>query len=879
MNPKQLFPALLFLIGFLLPSISFAGNGPIAPPQLQEGQFVYSPGNCAPAGMSKNQQNALNGRLKNLHNPFYVVVLCDLPRMTPSMTNYARSNGFRGDSEAKRIETTTAMLMEDWATEQPNAYDETNAGVFVISFKPRKYAWHPALRAKNELRLNNRGQDQFTQKFVRSAKQRPADYGSGIGNLATSYDTWYYDRTDPVRIAQRQEATRLRQKQLRLQAAQGALDAEILHLSSLLSEKEYLPDDVASYRESLKGAKQIRKQGTPEAMDNQADQLKSTVAVLDNYVGEQRSAARIALMVSFLKWFGLSALLALIVFLFRRRRREQEGLIDQWTSIIADWDTKVRNAHGRWTDHYLEREDVIGLDGVSGKTKELWDATTKQVDDLLVRIRAMQAHQADCERLYKRGGFLNFEAYRQAIQTFERPFEFDTGKMNEADLFGGETETLTVTPVNFATEASALFSASLDGWKRLQKAAEERYGEASEDFPHANMDLLFEMAEKYQIPERWLDSHPLYGDDDSDAVFYATLDTLRQNDPLAYVERIKEVRKEEAVKVEQIKSFVELRERITRVRVDTPFETAATHVSPSDDPELTLAAARQAEDKLAGIFASSTEDAVYAQAAAVINLYEETIRQRAEIQSAIRGAEGAIEDAKAKGKAALRSKSEAQVELAAASKVHSRTQAARDDLLAADRFIREGASIVEEAETAFRGAHHLDARRLADRASGAFQTSIQRSGEASGHCTRLDAEKAKYEEKLMSIDNTRKSLGRKMSGYGSYATKLAPAKKPTLSGLVDYAAVTGILDQQITGWRRTVRSSESNYEDEQRRQRRAYEQKKREEQKRQDDERRRRSSYSSSYSSSSSSSYGGGGFGGSSGGFGGGGFGGSSGSF
>lgn len=68
------FLAFLFLVGVLSPSVSFAGNGPVAPPTIREGQFVYTPDNCTPKGMSQAQQATLNGRLANLHNPFYVVI-------------------------------------------------------------------------------------------------------------------------------------------------------------------------------------------------------------------------------------------------------------------------------------------------------------------------------------------------------------------------------------------------------------------------------------------------------------------------------------------------------------------------------------------------------------------------------------------------------------------------------------------------------------------------------------------------------------------------------------------------------------------------------------------------------------------------------------
>lgn len=879
MPNKTVLLAITLVLGFLFPSVAFAGKGPVPVPKIKEGQFVYTPDNCTPQGLSRSQQQALNGRLKNLHNPFYVVILCDLPKLNSAQSDYARSNGFRGDSETKRIEVANAMLMEDWAAEQPDGFDPSNSGVFVISFKPRKYAWHPALRAKNELGLDHRAQDPFTQKFVRAAKQRPADYGSGIANLATAYDDWYYDRTDPVRIAQLKEAERKRQEQRRLQAAQAALDAEILHLAELLDETDYLPEDVSSYQASLKQARKVRKANNPEKMLAEAEQLKSTVAVLDEYVGERRYEHRVAVALTVLKILVLLITIFGLAVLYRRRRREQMGLVEQWGELVTAWDTKVRNAHAKWTEHYLEREDIIGLDGVEGATKELWEKTTKQVDDILVRIRAMQVHQSDCEKLYKRGSFFNLGAYRDAIAAFERSFEFDTEKVNEADLFGGETVALTVDPSNFVTETAALFESSLKGWKQLQKAAEERYGDASEDFPHGTMDLLFELTADNDIPERWIDQHPLYGDDDSDAKFYATLDAIREKDPMAYIERIEEERKKEQDLLDQIKRLVSLKEQIVRVRVDSPFE-ADTQVMAHDDPEVTLATARQAEDRLAGLLASADEPAINSQANRVIELYRNTAQQRAEILSAIKGVEGSIEHAKEKGRAANRAKQAAEQDLAEAKKSHKRTRPASDSITAAAKQIQEGVRLVERAEQLLKTSNHLDARRKSDDALRAFKASISSSEDAKSHCAQLDAEKAAFEAKHASLKKTRETLARKMRDYGSHATKLAAMKAIAVSDIEDYAALTKQLELQINGWRRSVRKAEDSYEAEQRRRRREREEEERRQRRRREEERRRRSSYSSSYSSSSyGGGFGGGGFGGGGGSFGGGGFGGSSGSF
>lgn len=880
--PRFLPLLLTALVGLLFPTVALASKGPIPPPTLKEGQFVYSPDNCAPEGLSKAQQEALNGRLKNLHNPFYAVVLCTLPTLNSDQKAYARSNGFRGDSETLRIEVSTAMLMEDWAAGQPDSFDPSNSGVFVIAFKPRKFAWHPALRAKNELGLDHRAQDPYTQKFVRAAKQRPADYGSGIANLAMDYDAWYFDRTDPVRIAERKEAERKRQEQLRLQAAQAALDAEILHLSDLLEETDYLPADVESYEEALSQARGVRKKNEPEEMLAEASTLKGSVEVLDHYVSEQRTKYRIEVTLLILKWLLILSLLGFIGWRLIRRRGQQQALIAEWNAVLSAWDLKVRNAHDRWAEHYLQREDIIGLDKVTGATKELWDETTSQVDAILVRIRAMQAHQVDCEKIFKRGSYFNLAPYTNAVTAFDEPFDFDTEKVNTADLFGGETQVFKVRPEDFAKDTAALFETSIEGWKKLQQAAERRLSTAADDFPHDNMDKLFELVEKHNIPERWLAQHPLFGDDKSDEAFYKTLDEVREVDPLAYIERLHEELAKEKALFEEIERLVAVNIEVKTQRVETPPDLSATRVQAKDNPEVTLAAARQAEDRLAGLLATATDvDVVEKQGEKVSELYRKVRQQTAEIQSALGRAENAIKEAKTKGETAKKARSSGADRVAQASKVHQKTRSASDSLKASDSFLSEGDRLVMDAESALRESRHLDAWRKADRARAAFVSAIGQTKAAVAHCEQLDAEKASFESKLANMESIRNEFDRKMRGYGSYARNLAPVKKPSVPDVADYAALLLLLTHQENVWRQTTRTASSNYEAEQARIRAEQAKKERERRRREEEARRRRSSYSSSYGGGGfgGGGFGGGGFGGSSGGFGGGGFGGSSGSF
>jgi len=860
---------LALLVLLLIPATASAYSGTIDPPALKAGQFVYTiPPGYHPEGMSAGQMEHLNGELSKLHNPFYVVVLKDLPQLGPSQRAYARSNGFRGDSETQRVEVTTSMLMEDWAGGgAESAYDARNSSVFVIAFNPRKFAWHPSLVAKNDLGIAGRAQDPYTAHFVRSAKTRPADYGRGIANLAIALDNYVFDQTDPTRIAQRAEAARQAAIRRRLQTAQGALDTEILHLASLLDEKEHLPADVSSYKTTLTKARAVRAENDPEKMLTEAESMKATVAVLDGYVSESKSAARAAMIALVLKWALILSILGLLIFLIVRRRSQQKAWIAAFQRSYDDWNQKVTNAHGRWVNHYLERDGVVGLDDVTGRTKELWERTTKLVDGILIRISAMQKHAEACMVTFRKGHYFRFDPYIKAEMDLGMAFDFDTGTINEADLFGGETETLKVVPSKFAEETGQMFRDSIDGWKRLQKAAEERLGDACEDLPHANIDWLFEQAEKNGIPERWFADHPLFGDDESDEAFYATLDALRETDPLAYVETVAEHLKVEQEYISEMERLVAAVQSVKTHRLEAPFDTHGTKVSPDDDPAVTISAARQAEDKLAGLLAASIDvTVVERQASKVCDLYDKTKRQGAEIKSAVLGTKGAIASAKRKGDSANTNHQLAAGVVAEAAKVHRRVKPAQDDLTTAIRYIGKGDYGVQQAQTALSEQRHLDARRLADAATGSYQAAISAAGEAVQHCEALDGERATFQRKLDEMSNLRARYERKMRGFGSHATRLKAVTSPVVSGLVDFASLISDLDRQESAWRTATRRAESNYDDEQRAIRRRREE---EERRRRDEEaaaRRRRSSYSSS-SSSSSGGFGGGGFGGSSGSF------------
>ena len=877
------FAPILFALT-LVSTPAFAYESPIAPPDLVQGQYVYTiPEGFEPSGLSKAQQEQLNGELKKLHNPFYVVILKDLPLLGEDAQKYGRTNGFRGTRETLRIEISTAMLIEDWAKGQ-SGYNTGNTSVFVIAFEPRKFAWHPGLNWG----LRGAAQDPFTKQFTSVARTRPADYGRGIANLALALDTFVFDRTDPTRMAQLAQAAEARVQAERLQRAQGALNKEVVRMVGLLQKNPvFLPKDLSPYKKALSEAQQIQESGDPTGIQIEAKKLRE-------YVNSLQEIHDQAAMDSF-KSFLLKALLyltGLILFILGiyglcRRWGTYRKHQQNWWRAESLWNIKLQDAEDQWTNLYLERDDLIGLEGTTGETQNLWDKVTKDVDYVHICIQAMKRHKANCEETFRKGGFFRLEPLCKAWDDLlHGDFEFDTGEVNPADLFSSGKGTILVSPERFARITRECFQDSYNNWKLLQSAAEARRGSAATDFPHANLDDLFERAHKARIPDSWLETHPLFGDDESDQTFYDMMDTLRETDPVKYQAKLFRVKTDESHLDQVITSLEEALGKVDTAAQKShsaaaQFANPNTNMSTEDDPQVALAQAVRSEQKLYGLLALKDRGAVLAQAQETVGLYSKCLQLQGEIQAAVRNAERTIEGVQALVKTVRDQYQVAVAAIQAAAQLHSNTRVIRSTMDAAQRYLSEGDNVVAEAQTLLNQNKHLDACRKTEKARQSYLQAQQLCQSMVSEIEHLETDRKGYLKKLKGMPSVRTSFQRKMNTFGPQQRHLDPFNPPkAASGPQDYAALLQGLVQTETLWRKTVRCAEDDYESNKREQRRAREERERREREDREAQRRRQSSYSSSYSSSSSSSsFGGGGFGGSGGGFGGGGFGGSSGSF
>lgn len=865
----------------LLLSATAHAEGPIPAPKLQLDQYVYTvPEGYSPPGVGPSGIESLNGQLKRLHYPFFVVFVDKLPNLTSEHQEDARQRGFRGDRDTLLVEYGTAMLAEDWAMTQGELqvpFNSSTDTVFVLSWQPRKFAWVPGGDRRARLGLEKGALKQFEGHFIRAVKSSPKDPVGGIANLANAFDNHVFEYTDPGRIAARKEAAERAAQAKRLATARGNLDEQIGRLATLLkADPDHLPDDVSSYKSLLAKARGVRTAEVPADMNQEAASMKPSVDVLDKHVEASQTKALWSLVGTSIQWAVIFGVFLFIFWWVRRRVASLASLGADFEEAYQGWADKLNHGQSRYVDFFLDRDDLIAMDDAVGKTKALRDTTTAEVDAIYLAIRAMEKHIEGCKAMASKANFFTFDPIRTALLDIDGTFTFDTGKINRNDLFGPPTETITVTPSDFADSLRRRYETCIAGWNDLKAAAEYRLQGAFEHFPHAGMDQIIERANKADVPEHWYADHPLAGEDEADKVVWEDTDELRWVDPVAYRDRIEELRAKQTEVQDRLDGIFAALHSVNQARVES-LNIGDTVVDAEDDPVVTLDQARSGEAKLAGLLTGDDLQAVVNQANDVCDLYRKAKRQSAEIQAAVQGAAAAISTAEVAIATADKGLTEVISKVKAASKVHTNIGPANDHLTAGHRLLRSAMGHAKRSLELQDGLHHLDARRLADQATGEAKSAHKRSQEAEALCTKLDRDKVAFEKKLKQMGDIRSEHESTIRRHNGSTSRLGAFQAPnTGTDLLDYMALAAILNRQEREWEAASTQARREYEAEQARIRR----KKAEEERRRRDEeaaaRRRRSSYSSS---SSSSSFGGGGFGGSSGSSGGGGFGGSSGSW
>ena len=858
---------IIFVLGLLLlPSAVFAYEGTIEPPELVEGQYVYTvPDGFVPGfGIGTGGLEEMQTHAAGLHYPFYVVVMEKLPTLTADQKADAHKREYSYPDEEQRAAYTVDLLAEDWSAAYPDLYDTGTSTIFILSLEPRQFRLLFGSRWKGELGLEKAKAEPYAQPFIQAVTGTPKDPKRGIIGVMDKVDEYVFDQTDPERIAERARIQKEREAAHRQRKARDSLDEQIARMGELLEEDpRFLPADVSEYQTQLDQARVIRKADKTEDMALAAADLTRPVSALDAHVKEARTAY----------WTGQFLWLLFVLFCFAvvlaggyflaRRLKCYLALKLAYQEASDDWHQKVDNAKRRFVDTFMDREDVVGLGRCTGLTKELRDTVGLDLDNIWTAVLGLGRHVDICDTLAARGNYFNLHPLRQALLDLEDAFDFDTGQVNSAELFGDENRTIRVVPSEFARDQERRFKANVGSWDRLKEAAAMRRKLARTEFSHDTMTLCFERAAEHGIPDAWLGDHPLFGDDTADDTFYDKLNAQRNTDPIAYMLALDEARNHEATIVSRLDALIHTLILVATVRDVTVPDFSGTEFGAENDPAVTLSDAHEADDQLAGLLASEAQNRnrakVQAQGEHTRRLYSKVESQVAAIQNAIKRSGGAIKTAEDARKADLELMDEANRRLGAARRAHSGAERISETILSGAKKDKAARDTIEAARMDLMAHRHLDALDKAQVALRAAQGAQKLFQTAIASCDRLDAEKAAYERKLSEMESLRSDYARRVRHYNGRSGSVGTFRVPqTGQGLTDYRKLQAELDRQEQEWQRAARKAQRDYEEEQERQRREAERKRRAERRRREEAaaaRRRRQSYSSS---SSSSSFGGG---------------------
>lgn len=761
-------------------------------PKLEPGRFVYTvPANFVPNMTGKAGLEKINDELKKLHYPYFVVLVDNVDGLSDAVASKALN-----------------ALAEDWQANQSELYNPSTSQIFLLISKPKpsKYRFFAGAKYRTELGFEMEAMRPYTQIFDRAMTGTPKDPIGGMVNMAKKVDEYLFDKTDPGQIAARDAAAakaaaelaaaaRLAEEAKQLITSRGALDHEIMRLEKLLSKTEHLPPDTSSYNDLHKKSKAIRLLDNKANMLEMANSMRPSVTVLDKHVSEKAAEA----LLNMLFWSILFLSMGITIGCIVNWRYKVAATKRKFYENLEAWKTKVRNASSQYVKFYGERDSVAGLKEITGETKELFDRVTVEVDVIYTSVSAMDAHLRSAEATAKKGKLIDLNA----------DFEFDTGKINEADLFGKPTKTITVKPATFMADLKTRFEATIADWQRLKRAAELRFKAPEEIFTSEKFTALTELAGKHHIPERWIADHPLADNDSADALLYADLAKVRWNDPLAYQNKLEELKQKESEIEQRLNRLVSAMQLTTKNRLAV-LKLEGIALDPADDPAITFDNAQREEDKLAGRLAARQKVEEIEEQAAKVNQFYILCREQ------IGKAENALKmfnETKARADALFIEITKLSLEAGSMSREANKRYKgckANSFIAGGDKFVVSARHHLEKAERQLAEKRHLNARRNADEGVEALNEAKTEYKNAIKHCKALEDERAAYEKKVASMQAERTKVVQKIKGYRLSADHVPMFQPPTIgNAAVDFAELATQLALQEALWHRHEQAAHS----------------------------------------------------------------------
>lgn len=823
---------LAFLLVLLTSFSALAGSGPLETPVLKEGQRVYSiPSGFLPKEISARALVNLEKTSAELHYPVLVVLVESIPNLTSGMLAETRASRYTETGDDLKAAYAIDRLAADWISSGSPLYDPSKATIMLLSSNPRKFRllsgtdWQVKFGLKT-----NRGLDPFIQKFASYVKGTPKDPATGMAESMKMLDTFLFDNADPGRLAEREAAAAKAAEQARFNSALGLLMVQTKALdSALLEAPRYLPNEDLGPHKKLSLFAHDAMKGELSDFTQATLKLKPAVEYLQagiNAAKAKESAERNLAML------GTGVVIVFLVLLFGlsyRRFLDVQSLRAAAASLIRSWKGKIQNAEGRYVDFQESREKVMSLRNSSGKTREIFDQTTENIDNLALALYALKMQTLRAEELAAKGGFFNRKALVKAVAMFTESFTIETKDVDEANLFGSPNKNLRDTMKGFENSLQSQFSQCLVSLKELKEIADASRMSAAAAFPHTGLDALLKTCEENGIPRTWLSSHPLYGDDKADSDFYTRMDNLRLEDPKGYKVQMTSSRRLEEELSKNLKVICEAKNKLADMKKNISGLTGDGVLAPEDDPRVTLSKAFTAEARVDAIIANSGDlRNLTTLLPEIESLYSKARNQTAEANSAKNLAEKTAGEAIERSLQARKSQTAATGTLTAVQGLHKDVSSVNRNILSGEKFLKDGEREVGDANSLMLEKRYVEAQRGYQKAKNSFKSAEDSYADAVTCGRRLEEARARCHKMSQDLDlnSIRSAAESKIRKFGG-TPNLPPVRIPDLRGVQDFEAIISDLDSQRRHWENQAIQVQRSYEEEQARVRAAEERRQR----------------------------------------------------
>lgn len=793
---------------------ALCASGVTAAPDVVPGKFVYTipPGFDPPmigrSGIAEIQQAAAKLRF-----PYYVVLV-------------QRFDGETDDDAAAYIDNLATQWQQD-----PHFRSATSC-IFMLSYSPRKYRFLAGSRWEHELGFGPAAHEPFNAIFVEYVSASRKDPKTGIIRMMQAVDHHLATESDPKVIAARKEAARKAEiarretekkalEESALRMAREQLGGEISIIDALLStDARYLPADVADYRAAREAAFQVMQQTDRDRLASEAAGLRLRNDKLRTHIetAKERARHRATRLAGRVSALVVAAILLIVLTVTRARAYRR--LRDTVERQCGEWETSILNAQPKYLSFDEERNMIASLRNLEGRTKEVYDSTTREVDDIFIAIGAMQNHLSKCRGMAKRGSFLRIGPLKRAVETLDREFTADTTQLPEVRLFAPETRQVTLRPSEAMRQLEERFDKAIAQWNHLKEASDIRFKKAEEVFTHSKLDEMLKTADEHGIPHRWISDHPLYGDEVSDQAVYSSVNQERADDPVAFLEQLEDLQAKEAEVTDRLDRLVRSAALVRNEHLEQAPDLPTTVLQPQDDPAVTFDTARREEARFAALLASRDDvTEVEKQANTVRDLYRKCAEQAVMARQAVEQAQHEIEQARERLGMVTATAQDAERNVRERESVHANMSGPIGSLSNGRRYLDAGGAELEKAEALLPERRHVEASSGARQAIAQLQSAEREFNECIEQCRDLDRAKDQFEEQLAALVGRQAQYEDRLRRYGRRAGLRGFSGYQRSGGALDYHQLLRQMAELESEWQREVRQARLIHEEEERRRR------------------------------------------------------------